>query len=445
MAAKTARKSSVAGSQAMADAPASFDYGGIFQRFNNLKDFGDFQRGYPNKGATICFVYRVVPVINRKQVGITENSIEKVVGDVVDEAYLIARWGSGKYHLKFNDSNRPQKLQQVALCTCRLQDPTAPAVYDPAELVVGDPENSAEVSRFLGMGWTIVETTNEKIPDGFRQLVAPGAVLPVGAVPVGRSVGDSRAGDGAGVTLDRETVRLLMSGRSNGAGGDVVEQALKLADRLTKSGGDPLAAMAQMAGIIKTLNPASAAPPDPFASLNAMADVMSKFGWMPPGGAVGNGSGMMPLLERVLSQVAMGFGTALAGRLVPGVPPGSDSPAAVAPGLAVAQPGGAVGSGVPVSAPDSGNVALDALQRVANGALVSFEGGVSGDDYAESLCSDPQLVPMYDSVAGMGKPALMAALASVPGLAERLAPKAAYEAWLDDFIAYGFDTTRGVA
>jgi hypothetical protein len=409
-------------------AAGEFDYTASFQRFTQPESFSKFCLGYPNPGNAVTYVYRLAPKIDREQSNNRETAIEKVAGETVDYDYLARKWGSGRYMLLYNDLARPRDLQQVAKCTIEIDDPLLPPELDPAELVVSD-RNAAVISRYLNMGWTIVETTNDLKPTPFKQLAPPSA------------------GNAADKVLAETVQKLALQGaerRPNG--GDELEVAFKIADRL-KPAEDKLSTglLYKLIDVVLTRqNPAPVAPPpsDSVATLRTtMQFLREEMGWSPAAGETAGtsilGGGAMKLLELAVSQMAVGFGQALATRFGPAVlapaPVLESSPATVG-NMPQPEP---VMPEVVREDPMLNPVKLKALIAVGQSAVDAFDRGVSGDDFAEWLCSKPETATVYDDLVSMGKQGILGALSVVPGLAEKLAPKrAAYEEWLDDFLAY---------
>lgn len=269
-------------------------------------------------------------MIDREQLNSRDTSIEKVTGAVVDADYLLTKWGSGKYLLLFNDSNRPQSAQQVAKCTIELNDPTLPPMADPGELVVSHPDNRAIVNRYLSQGWTVKQVSNQLKPNGFEQLTPPAAPASAETVAVQSLAEIARSGaaqlPAGAVVIDRDMLRELL-GNARKGGGDL-ERAFQIADRLKPADTSGKLLDRAIEALMRRPEPAAAPPPAASSGVETlratMAFLRDEMGWQPAGSGGGGGlnlpSGVWSMLGNALSQLAMGFGQALAMRYMAPVP-----------------------------------------------------------------------------------------------------------------------------
>lgn len=432
-----------------------FDYTASFQRFTDSDLFARFCATYPKPEAAVTYVYRLFPVIDRGQAGSKDSSLEKVTGTVVDAEYLGTKWGSGRYHILFNDSSRPENLQQVAKCTVEVEDPLQPPNVNPAELVCEGPggdKNSAVISKYLNMGWTILDAKNELKPNTFKQLMVPSTnggnaerVLAETVQSLALNRPDALPANA--VVVDRDMLRELMAGRKSG--GDELERAFQIAERLRPAEDKTTQVlMAKMADALfarRSENPAPApVQPDSVSQLRTtMQFLRDEMGWSNSAGNDG-GVGLAGLgpwggvLVDLLKNAASGFGQALAMRMtVPGgqVPESVPVASLAAPAPVLPFPNPAAGGNQMVNP-----MQLQGLISLGQAAIAAFEAGTPGEDFAEQVCSDPATEPLYDDLVAMGKRGIFQALSMVPGLSEKLAPRRAeYEAWLDSFLVYNED------
>jgi hypothetical protein len=277
---------------------AKFDFESSFQRFTDPETFVEFCQLYPKPEGVITYLYRLQPVIDREQIGSKDTSIDKVTGEVVDTEWLGRKWGSGRYLCLFNDSSRPANLQQVAKCVIDVEDPTLAPVLDPAELVINE-KNAAVIAKYLNLGWTIVDKTNELKPNGFRQLVAPvasGNAEKVLAETVqSLALNRPQTLPSNAVVVDRDMLRELLSGARKG--GDDLERAFAIAERLRapedKTTQVLLSKMAD-ALLVRGQNPAAPPAADGVAQLRAtMQFLRDEMGWSAAnGGSARTGAGI---------------------------------------------------------------------------------------------------------------------------------------------------------
>ncbi len=439
-------------------APADFDFSASHQRFNDIELFARFCRAYPTPEGAITYVYRLSPVIDREQLNSRDTSIEKVTGAVVDADYLLSKWGSGKYLLLFNDSNRPQSAQQVAKCTVEVNDPTLPPMVDPGELVVSHPDNRAIVNRYLNQGWTVKQSSNQLKPNGFEQLTPPAAPASAETVAV-QTLSELARGASAqlpagAVVIDRDMLRELLANRR--AGGDDLERAFAIADRLKPA--DTSGKLLDRAIDALMRRPEPAAAPAPAASSGVetlratMQFLRDEMGWQPAAGGSGGGSlvpsGVWGMLGNALSQLAMGFGQALAMRYMAPVPGVSASANEFSTGGSVVSGGSPTPiASSPLSAPnpmeESSSVMnpakIQQLIALGKAAIAAFQSGQSGDEFAEQFSqSSPANDALYTDLLEMGRDEILGYVGMMPGAAELVGPRRAeIEAWLDDFLAYG--------
>ena len=445
-----------------ATAVAPFDFETPFQRFNDPDAFAQFCAGYPKPEGTITYVYRLQPAIDRQQTENKDTAIEKVTGEVVDPEWLSRKWGSGLYLCMFNDSSRPTATQQVAKCKIEIDDPTLAPVLDPAELVVNE-KNSAVIAKYLNLGWTIVEKTNDLKPNGFKQLVPPAPAAKGGNAEgvLAETVRDLAMSRDNGVpanamVIDRDVLNLLLS--RNKGGEDDLTRAFAIAERLRPPEDKTTQVLlAKMADALfeRAKNPAApVAPPavDPVAQLRTtMQFLRDEMGWGGGSTAGKSAAGVwdaIAALPGILQHGSNLLGNLVRLRMV--APAGQTEFFPVPASLPVtAAPGPEVHDAVPVPEtedPMLNPLKLQAMIALGRQAVAAFEAGTAGDDFAETVCANPESEAVYDDLLRMGKPGILAALSMVPGLSEKLEPRRAeYEAWLDAFLSYGSEDDDSAA
>lgn len=435
-----------------ADTAAPFNYAETrCQNFSDLATFAAFCAGYPDRAAISTYVYRVKPVIDRRQMNVSEKYLTKT-SSLVDDNFLLTNWGSGRYMAVLNDLNR-EGAKQVAKWTGDVTDPTREPVVNPSELVMDGrdgEENQPVIARYLAMGWTVTDDRNELLPDGFRRLAPP--PIPHVAPPVKENPGAPGA-----VMIDGQTLLSLLSARGSG-GNDDLERAFQIAERLKPPAGDNKLTEALVLKAVDALigqraaSPAPA-PPSPLGQLGELKQTIGflreEFNWGGPSAApAAPGSSRswidaMIALPAIFESGAKFFGSMmLAHRMmpapgaavVPTMPIQVGPPAPVQASTAGIGESGSAGNG----ADDMLNpVRLAAMMDVGQRAVAAIAASVSGDDFAEQLCSNEQTAAVYDDLVSLGRDGILTALAGIPGIAEKMAPKRAeYVAWIDAFLDY---------
>ncbi len=130
-------------SVAAAAESSQFDFKKSFQ---NLKPetFWQFLKEYPDWEAGAVYVYRLWPVIDRQLAGNKEKNID-IFTSAITDLDILHRHGSGKYHLMFNDSNKPKGLVNVATCKVDINDPLYEPVVPLEEVVEGADANKSYI------------------------------------------------------------------------------------------------------------------------------------------------------------------------------------------------------------------------------------------------------------------------------------------------------------
>lgn len=428
-------------------AEAPFDFSKSLQKLTP-ESFFQFVRQYPNNEGTQVYVYRLTPVIDRGQAGIDTSYIDTQIGSAgsqLDEEYLLRTHGSGRYHLKFSDSNKPKGLTEVAKATVDLWDPRVDPIVDPAELVVSAPGNQKFIQPYLAKGWTVQEgkltppasgeSAAGKLADTVRDLAGQVAAKP------------------AQPETNNEMLRLVRELVQDRHQVDPTDRAFQIAERLRPQA-DPmqvelLRTMGQL--LMERARPAEPAV-NPISQLKETAALLKEFGW---GAGEGGGSWiqLFQALPGILQYGAAMFREMRMMRALEQQQPAAvrpiGSPAPVehpaAPGTIVTPADGLEEPkqeeeplpnirGLPFSLKD-----LQRMKQAGENALDAFERGIDGDDFAHALvCGSRDGEALYSALFDMGKEGVLALIGMIPGLAEKLEPKRAeLEAWLDQFISYG--------
>ncbi len=385
------------------------------------ESFFRFIGEYPAKEGTSTYVYRVLPKIDRELAGIHTTNID-ISTAPLDEDYLLRKHGSGRYHLKFSDANRPRGLTEVAKTTVEVWDPMVDPIINPVELLVSAPENDVWVRKFLSRGWTV--------EDGKLQQPASGSDAGV----LAKTVSDM-AERMAARPAESETATALVNraldvlSRENRGRGDELERAFQIAERLRPAADPAQVQLLKLLTDIATDRARPAEQPNPLSQLKETAAFLRELGFgrggqaAPPAGSSWQDLGIALLTygPQILAQFA-----AMRGPNVVGMPPGP---------AAAAVPGSVPANGGDVLNP----MDLNAMMEVGRDALDAFERGIDGDDFAHALvCRNRAGEQLYVKLSSMGKDGVLSALSMVPGLAQQLAPRRAeLETWLESFMKYG--------
>jgi hypothetical protein len=100
-----------------------FDYLRFKLAIQDADDFQAYLHGYPDKTGLMAYVYRLVPRIDVRLVGIGEtNILETATLSEMTAAFIEHRFGAGKYMLKLNDANRVKGENEVCRTWFKLED-----------------------------------------------------------------------------------------------------------------------------------------------------------------------------------------------------------------------------------------------------------------------------------------------------------------------------------
>jgi hypothetical protein len=407
-----------------------FDFQRGSQRFSDPEEFRRFCEEYPSKQATVTYVYRIWPAINREQTGHTDSRLEKVTsatenappGGVVTADYLARVWGSGIYLLMFNDLNN--RHSQVAKCQVEINDPFLPPNIDPAELVLSGPKgekNAPVIARYLQLGWTLVESRNDLIPGSFKQLVPPApdkrsSDPPAAPVPAAPAVAPLTGQ----VVLDAATFQRLMAAQASPPAAPAapgIETVFAIADRIRTASQPPPAGSSGLGEIMKYI------------------ELLKMMGWAPPGAAAA-----APAVESggsIASQVltALTHAPAILRELrMFSSPAPQASPQAPAPIAAAAAPDDE-DEDLDLAEDDIMIPDLGSLMAIGKQAIDAYTSGQRGEAFAALLLEQHE--PVFRWLRSIGKAQVLAYLSSAPGMSERIAAAPGqFEAWVTQFFSF---------
>jgi hypothetical protein len=409
-----------------------FDFQRGSQRFSDPEEFRRFCEEYPSKQATVTYVYRIWPAINRQQTGHSDSSLEKVTsatenappGGIVTADYLSRVWGSGIYHLMFNDLN--SRHSQVAKCQVEINDPFLTPNIDPAELVLSGPKgekNAPVIARYLQLGWSIAESRNDLIPGSFKQLVPPASDKRADPPPAPAPAAPAGAPLSGQVTLDAATFHRLLAAQAAppaAPAAPAIETVFAIADRIRASSAPaPMAAggleeLERYIGLLKTM------------------------GWAPPGAAAAappvESAGS--LVSQVLTVLTHAPAILRELRMLGG------GPAAVAAAdpapVPAPAPAPARDSAFDEYGEDESDVMipdLGSLMSIGKQAIDAYAGGQRGDAFAALLLTQNE--PVLRWLRSIGQEQALQYLSSAPGMAERIAAAPGqFEAWIAQFFSF---------
>lgn len=426
--------------KAKASSPPALDFSKSRQKLAP-ETFYRFAREYPSTDGISIYVYRLTPRIDRGLAGIEDSNIEVLTNcRAIDEEYLLRQHGSGKYHLKFSDANKPGGLTEVARSTVEIYDPSVPPLVNPVELVVGAAGNDPYIQKYLREGWTVQENkltppagadkANETLAQTIKELAARPAAAPA--------------------VSDAIVNRLVDAALTRNNGGDDLDRVERMARLMS-----PSADMMRMFSEMVRDRPAAAAAANPLETFKETASTLKELGWTPPGGAAASGGtdwaaaiaaipqiiiGGIELLRHVSAMKAAESGPRL-------VPRAAAPPAAAAAELPAAELP-AAGDGEEVESETGegesmfgqlGLKGLGELKAVGLDALSAFTRGISGRDFAVSLYNTRANGPaLYDAICELGADLALAYVSKVDPnteLGKQLAGRSAeLRAWLESFI-----------
>ena len=414
-----------------------WDYSRFKMAIQDVDEFQAYLHGYPDKSGLMAYVYRLVPKIDVRLVGISEtNILETATLSEMTAAFVEYRFGAGKYMLKLNDANRVKGENEVARTWFKLEDSEKPAVYDIRTLLLGHPDNQDEVNRLLSLGQLVRE------PSGAPRLRHEGDGSPV----AGPSF--PPAGGGGTDLLTKETVGQLilkLVDRGSQSPGDAIKQSIEIAKLLAppaSAAAAPLdvAVIAELvaARMVQAGGSRRGGDSDMFANYERMESFISKVrGVAIPGdgAALPGGGGVMAALPSILAGVA-----GLIPLVIAGVQQLRAGPAGVLPGLPA--PAAVLGPGPRAAAPQTPQVKAlpDRILDIATLGMAKMGEGVSGFDFASWVCAwYPGGLEVYQFLEPQGPAGVAGLLAMNPATAAILQDetrRVQIETFLADFFSY---------
>jgi hypothetical protein len=376
-----------------------------------------------------CYVYRLWPVIDRKE---GQHYLSKV-SEPFDEDFLLATFGTGKYYMRLND----RKGKTLASHTSSVYSDRFPPKVHPEEVVAGDPQNE----RYF-QAWGAKRKTDEPSGDDTNSA----------AVALAKEAMKSAS--------QRPTLEPQLVDMWEKTTRERDELARKLAETNTRTGTAPdgFTMLREAVGLLKDLRADKPAEP-PQRGLIEQAKDMSELlslvrGMMPeaqpattsdsiiPSIVSALGPIVAPTLQMITAYMFRPQATAAPGvAAVPPAPVVPDLPA-VPPAAPVAQPSATVGLPGGSASPLGLAPEMEALYRLSERAIRAFRRNISGDVFAESLTIEPEDEQLYNGLVELKREGILMALDSIGLLAtftefERIK----LEEWLADFLAFAEPAT----
>jgi len=378
---------------------------------------------YEDPSGLMVYVYRLWPVIDRSLAGVDYKHIYATPPPfTLDD--LIRQCGSGKYRLMLLDQHLPKQANKIAECKVTINDPEYPPVVNLKELILEHGENRSYVESLRMRG--LLE--KDELPP--------------------QSGSDSAAA--VAVESLSRTVADLASRMSERASGQDSDRALSLAVRiaeLVRPGKDPMELATQIAALMKRDDSAvllkalieqqtkltelvvqqRASPESDFEQLERLLKIAEKLG--KGGSAESWGLELVRSLPATLAAAADLMRTVAAARA-------GQTVAASGVGTASAPPA----APPTVPAPGGWSLSMDRLVQVGQKAIVAFQRGASGDDFAHAIVvGEPDGELIYDQLAALGRDGIMASLRALPVWPQLEARSADIERFVDEFLAYGHE------
>lgn len=461
--------------EAIAAAAAEFDFGAPFQVFKDINVFSEFIKRYPDRNGIVAYLYRLEPVINRKQSDPDNGStLEKLDCDSISYESISRTWGSGKYQIMFNDLNRG-KSNNVARCTFSIVESDLPAVLDPAELVVDKPSNAALVASYQQKGYVIVEE------NGVRKLVPASVAAGRGETAIlaealvkANETNKANALPAGAMVLPASAVERLFNGNDDI---NKLNQLVTLAGNLNKSPDSELTKLL-VKSVLERNNAPAAAPGDGISQMRemfgAMREIREEFGLdnAPARSNPDNGGGWLSFFMQLPAMLAngaqmLGHIRSMQAAGVPVSVPGFGAPgaAALSPGFGQMMPPAglpnpseptqyagapAAGSSSSAPAPPSNfqamkrlgallmklpeDLPIEQLKALGTDAAASFRAGETGDEFAARLCAVPNLQAFYERVRDLLETDDVLAAVSVYGPEDVKARWPEFVDFVEDFL-----------
>ncbi len=414
----------ISGSQEAVSEPVASVDSSKPKRHVSPAEFFQLCANYGDKAATCFYIYRLWPVINRSLAGIKNSYIEKAV--TLDASTLLRSHGSGKYQVRFTDSNRPRGMTEVYRTFVEFNEPDQPAVLDVRELDRGHRDNQSYIQGLVNRG-LMPKEGEEMAGDGVKEVVGL-------ARDMMQKMTD-KPGKPEGSDLDR-ALQIMQALKPNA---DPMELALKIAEMSRKDDGSNSMVKGLMdsqkelvALLIKAREPAPAAE-NPFGPVDSVLGLLDKLGVKIGGRSSISETSWVDRLPEMLNAGAtllQSFAMLRAGSAA-AVP----SPAAAVPAT--------VETRVPeiVSAvPENGGSVLNPMRLAAVGqkAVLAFQRGMSGDAFAEALVSlEDDGEQVYRVLYTLGSANILGMIKGLPVWSQLAEHEAKISTFIADFLSYG--------
>lgn len=397
--------------------------------FTNAPDeFWRLCREYPHRAASMVYVWRLRPEIDRTLVGLKHSNIAKWPldrDDAASESRLLDEHGSGLYQLRLNDSNRGQGRITVAMARIEIDRPDRPAVIPPGELVNSE-KNASFINWCRANGMTEHlwwEREKEETMSNSAEGIAVQELSDITRELLSRDKDRPAAKDPFELALQAQQV--FGAGKGD-AVGDLVKIMKLMNETRAESGATTQLLMTALLDVMKDRRNES-------SGLGQVKEILELVNVArESGGGGGDGSPWASFfqgLPAAIAGISQIIGNVVALKTAAAAAPGGGVPVPF-----INQPTDTDGGAMPQNGDEQVN--LMGLVKIAHRALAAFMQGVSGDDFAHGVCMmEPEL---YNMLAGMGKEQMLQILQTQPGVWAQVEPRrAAVEEFLDAFIAYG--------
>ncbi len=398
------------------------------RRIVTPEEFWPLSRDYPDQAATAIYVYRLWPVIKRKPAYIAKEL-------TLDYAWLLQRFGSGVYQLRFCDSNkRPAERFRAIL---KIEEAGYEPQLDLAELdleaeknrdYIADLRKRGELKETEEMGENTASVAVEKVVDFSREVLEREKSKQADSGPVVMIEAMKKVAE---INDQAQKRALEMVPRGDGGSSDLLREFMRQNAELQKQNHDLL-----MKAIEAKTAAAAPAATSEFAAMERILEIEDRIAERVASRQGGNaGRGGIPWGELFRAApallqflVANQMRSAQAPQPQPAPVP---LPAPVVP-EATPEPDG---NGQQIGG------FMQALQRIGPKALSAFMRGVPGDQVAAGIVAmEEDGEELYNGLVELGKDGILATLQAIPQMqAVFTARRSEIERFVDEFLSYGKD------
>jgi len=421
-----------------------------------------------------AYLYRLWPVIDRKE---SEHFISKL-SEPFDEDYILRTFGSGKYHVRLNDS----RGKTIASTTVNCHNHDFPPKVDPREVVGSDPQNA---KYFEVWGQPAAPSPAAPSSDSAAATAITRLSEMLGKVidkqQAGSAAEDVEADLGRISGLLRELKSLLPQQPVQADALSTLEKAASLVERLrpqAAGAADSLALVKEVLSVVEKLN--RPGPASPLGQAKEFAETVKTFRGLFAAESReesagpeerGGGAGEESALERMVGKLFDMFkpampaiGAAIAQKIVPGLTTPLQAglgavPIPIPPLAAQASPGltqppaprsaqasespASPGADAAAPAPENADAAqLTMLSNLATLAAGALNLGLTGDQFAEQI-EYKYGGAAYDQITAIPKDELLVQLRAIPTVWNILAPfEASLPAFIAEFYAAGVEPSE---